>query len=99
MHSTSHMGCTRPHELYRVAFVKRDALPHRRRHPFPGTWSQRDSVRSGSQEDLKGAAKVCWAHPTVPCRYYLNTFQDGRKQDSVDLATGAFEVPKPKGEG
>ena len=64
MHSTSHMGCTRPHELYRVAFVKRDALPHRRRHPFPMTWSQRDSVRSGSQEDLKGAAKVCWAHPT-----------------------------------
>ena len=41
----------------------------------------------------------CRLTPEVVCRYYLNTFQDGRKQDAVDLATGAFEVPKPKGEG
>ena len=33
MHSTSHMGCTMPHELYSVAVVKRDALPHGGIHP------------------------------------------------------------------
>lgn len=25
-------------------------------------------------------------------RYYLNNFQDGRKQDALDLASGAFRV-------
>ena len=27
-------------------------------------------------------------------RYYLNNFQDGRKQDSLDLITGTYRIEK-----
>ena len=27
-------------------------------------------------------------------RYYLNNFKDGRKQDALDFATGAFVISK-----
>lgn len=35
----------------------------------------------------------CKAAPVLPCRsYYLNNFEDGHKQDALDLVTGGYAV-------
>lgn len=31
-------------------------------------------------------------YPTIPCSYYLNNFEDGHKQDAIDLLAGAYSV-------